>query len=213
MTSTSTPAEAPVVPERPRFSLQMSALDLVNIGIFAALYIVVTYAIAMLGVISPLVALLTLPLAIIAGGIPYMLFLTRVKHAGMVTIFGVLVGGLMFLTGHPWISFVITVVVSLLAEAILLAGRYRSQWHAITAFAVFSLWYIGPMLPILTNPDEYYSSASMQAMGDKYVDDMRELFTTQVLAAYCVAVVVAGVLGGLLGAALLRKHFRRAGLA
>ncbi|MET7403318.1 MptD family putative ECF transporter S component [Dactylosporangium sp. NPDC005572] len=190
----------------------MSARDLVNIGIFAAIYLVIVFTISFAGVVSPLLIVVTFPLSIIVAGIPYMLFLTRVKHAGMVTIFAVLVAGIYLLAGHPWISTVVTVVAALLAEAILLAGRYRSRWAAILAYAVFSLWFIGPLLPILIDPDEYFSSATMQATPE-YADKMRDFLTDQVLWMYNAATFIAGLLGGLLGAALLRKHFRKAGLA
>lgn len=49
---------------------RFTARDLLNTAVFAVLYAVIVYAIAMLGIISPLVMLLTLPLSAIAAGIP-----------------------------------------------------------------------------------------------------------------------------------------------
>jgi energy-coupling factor transport system substrate-specific component len=55
-------------PARPAFSVRMSARDLLNVAIFAVIYFVVVYAIALLGIINPLVMMLTLPLSIIVAG-------------------------------------------------------------------------------------------------------------------------------------------------
>lgn len=200
-------------PARPAFSVRMSARDLLNVAIFAVIYFVVVYAIALLGIINPLVMMLTLPLSIIVAGIPYMLFLTRVRHAGMVTLFGTVVAILYLIGGHPVISTAMTIAVSLLAEVIVWAGRYRSRWNAIGAYAVFSLWYVGPMLPLLINRDEYLNSPGMRAMGQEYVDSFDRTVSVDALWIYNVSTLVCGVLGGLLGAALLKKHFTRAGLA
>jgi energy-coupling factor transport system substrate-specific component len=199
--------------KRARFSVAFSARDLLNLAIFAVIYFVIVYVIAMLGIISPLVMLLTLPLSIIAGGIPYMLFLTRVRHAGMVTVFGIVLSVLYLISGHPWISVVLTIALCLVAEVILWAGRYRSTRAAIWAYAVFSAWFIGPMLPMLMNREEYLHSPGMEMMGPEYIAAFDQTVTVTALWVYNAATIVCGLLGGLLGSAVLRKHFRRAGLA
>lgn len=76
---------------RPGLSLRFSARDLMNTAIFAVLLIVVIYASGMLGVISPLVWLVMVPVQAIAGGVVMMLFLARVRHAGMVLLFAAVV--------------------------------------------------------------------------------------------------------------------------
>lgn len=199
--------------DRPRRSPRFSARDLLNVAIFAVIYFVVVYAIAMLGIVSPLVMLVALPLSIVVAGIPYTLFLTRVKHAGVVTLFGIVIGLLYMLVGHPWIGTVITVVVSLLADAILAAGKYRSRWAAIWAYAVFAIWYVGPMLPLLLNRADYLHSPGMEAMGASYISQFDQTVSVAVVWIYNASTIVCGLLGGLLGSAILRKHFVRAGLA
>lgn len=198
-------------PARP--GLRFSARDLINVAIFAVIYFVTVFAINMLGLISPLVMLVILPLSVIAAGIPFMLFLTRVKHAGMVTLFGAVTALLFLMSGQPWQSTVLTVVVSVIADLILAGGGYRSKWAAIWAYTVFTLWYVGPWIPMLLNREEYLSSPGMQMMGDEYVANFDQVVSTSALGVYCVATVVCGLVGGLLGSAMLKKHFVKAGLA
>ncbi|WP_431930073.1 MptD family putative ECF transporter S component [Nonomuraea jabiensis] len=204
--TTTTPAER-------RFDVHMSPKDLINIGIFGALYLVVLYAINMLGFASPIAVLISLPASIVACGIPFMLFLTRVRHAGMVTIFALITAGILLLTGHPPISFAITLVCALVAEAIIWAGRYRSRRLSVLAYAAYSAWYVGPMMPIFYAPADYFSSPSMQMMGADYTSQMQALLSPAVLIAFDLSTVAFGLLGGLLGLRLMRKHFEKAGLA
>jgi len=76
----------PGAPARERLSLRFSARDLLSVAVFAVIFIVVTYVIGMAGIVSPLVWLLVVPVQALAGGITVMLFLTRVRHAGMLTL-------------------------------------------------------------------------------------------------------------------------------
>lgn len=215
MSDQTLPAPSAVDPRqgRPAGGIRFSARDLLNVGIFAVLYFVVVFVIAMLGIISPLVMLLTLPLSAIAAGIPYMLFLTRVRHPGMVTLFGVVVALLYLMMGQPWQSTIITIGLSVLAELVLRAGRYRSKWAAIGTYVVFSAWFIGPWVPFFLDPVGYLHTSAMTAMGEAYVQDFAEIVTVPTLSIMTVATLICGFLGALLGTALLRKHFRKAGLA
>ncbi|MEZ3161337.1 MptD family putative ECF transporter S component [Microbacterium sp. BWT-B31] len=214
MTDETLPAPAAAaVAERPRFSIEFSARDLLNVAIFAVIFIVVTYAIGMLGIISPLTWLLAVPVSIIVNGIPFMLFLTRVKHAGMVTLFAAIVGLFYLLSGNTLVSTIAIVLLGILAELVLLAGRYRSRWAAIGAYTVFSLGFFSPFLPLLYDRQGYFGSATWTQMGEDYIRASDELFSLPVLGLLALAILIAGFLGGLLGSAVLRKHFVRAGLA
>lgn len=198
---------------RPRFSIAFSARDLLNVAIFTVIYAVVVFAVAMLGIISPVVVLLSLPLSAIAAGIPYLLFLTRVRHAGMVTLFGIVVALVYLMMGHPWQSTVVTIAFSVLAELVLWTGRYRSTWAAIWTYTVFSAWFVGPWIPFFLDPVAYLRSSSMQAMGEAYMHDFAQIITIPAVTIMVAATLVCGFLGALMGTSLLRKHFRKAGLA
>lgn len=200
------------VPTR-RTAVRFSARDLVNVAIFAVIYFVVLFAVAMLGILGPVVMLVTLPLGAIVAGIPYMLFATKVRHPGMLALFGTVVALLYLMSGHPWQSTVLTILVSILAEFVLAAGGYRSKWSAIWAYTVFSAWMAGPWIPLFIDPESYFQSAGMQAMGESYVEEFAAVVTIPAVLVSLVAVVGCGLLGGLLGAAMLKKHFVKAGLA
>jgi energy-coupling factor transport system substrate-specific component len=72
-------------------SKKLKGKDLVNIGIFAAIYFVIMFAVACLGFIPIFMPLLYVLVPLI-GGIAYMLFMTKVKTFGMITIFSTICG-------------------------------------------------------------------------------------------------------------------------
>jgi energy-coupling factor transport system substrate-specific component len=57
----------------------MKGKDLINIGIFSAIYFVILFIVAMLGFIPIFLPLLAVIVPML-GGIPFMFFLKRVKN-------------------------------------------------------------------------------------------------------------------------------------
>ena len=75
--------------------------DLITVGVFTALYFVLTFIVACLGFIPIFMAIMPL-IAPILVGIPLMLYFSKVKHFGMVLITSVIIAILMFVIGHPY---------------------------------------------------------------------------------------------------------------
>ena len=75
--------------------------DLITVGVFSALYFVVMFAVACFGFI-PIFMVFTPFLCPLVAGIPLMLYFSKIKHFGMITITGTLIGIIMFVIGHPY---------------------------------------------------------------------------------------------------------------
>lgn len=80
---------------------RLNGKDFINIGIYTAIYFVISIALAMTGLIPIFLILLSSMIGIV-GGIPFMLFLTKVKKSGMILIMSTIMGILMFVTGMTW---------------------------------------------------------------------------------------------------------------
>ena len=104
---------------------RIGAKDLVTVGIYSAIYLVITCALAFLSLIPIMYPLMTI-ICPIVGGIPFMLFLTKTKKFGMITIMGILMGLVMLLTGMGYWSLITGVVAGLLAD--LVWNEYRNKW-------------------------------------------------------------------------------------
>ena len=79
------------------------------------------------------------------------------------------------------------------------------------SYGVFSTWMWGNFLPLFFNPDGYFSTR--QSFGQEYIDSLTNLMPMWMCPTLLVTCFVFGVAGGLLGKALLKKHFKKAGIA
>ena len=190
---------------------KLTGKDLINVGIFSAIYFVIVFAAAMLGMIPFLYPMLAVVVPLV-GGIVFMLFLTKVKKFGMLWIMSVLMGILMLLVGMGYYALMIGIVTGLLAELIYRSGNYASAAMGVLTHAVFSLWVFGNYLLFYLNHDSFMATRE-EMMGKEFVDTLNRLlppWTWIVLLAVC---FICGLLGGAFGSKLLKKHLRKAGIA
>ena len=190
---------------------RLSVRDLITVGIFSAFYIVVFYATGMLGIIPIFMVLLALMLPIV-GGIPFMLYLTRVKKFGMVTLTSLLVTVVMFAGGHSWPMLIIGPLTGVLADLIFRAGGYASWRHTLIGYWVFSLWVFGPYLPMMMGLHAYLASIE-PVYGSAYVAAVEALMPNWFWVTIPIQAAAGALIGAYLGRAALRKHFQRAGIA
>ena len=190
---------------------KLNAKDLINVGIFTAIYFVAFFAVGMLGYIP--IFMLFLPFLLpIVSGIPFMLYLTKVNKFGMVTITGIIVALLMFATGHGWPVLVTGVVFSLIADLIFKSGGYKSWGKTLAGYGVFTLWVLGALLPMWIMRDSYFAHMR-EGYGDAYTDTLMSLVSGWMLLVLIAFAVTGSVIGAYMGRATLKKHFKRAGIA
>lgn len=189
---------------------RLQGKDLINVGVFTAMYFVIVFAVALLGYIPIFMPLLCV-LVPIVGGIPFMLFLTKVKKFGMIWIMSVIMGILMLLTGMGFYSILVGAVSGLIVELIYKSGDYRSASKAVLTSGVFSIWVWGNFIPLFLNIDAYFSTR--QGYGQEYIDALTRLMPPWMCPVLLIAAFISGLIGGLLGKAALKKHFQKAGIA
>ncbi len=192
-------------------NMKLQVKDYINIGMFTALYCVCYFATGMTGYIPIFMVLLPL-LCPITAGIPYILYLTRVKKFGMITISGFILGLLMFFMGHPWPILITGVVFAFLGDVVMKAGNYMSWKTMLLGYIIFSEWILGALAPLFFMRDSYFNSIR-EGYGDTYADTLQSLTPSWVFYFMALLVVVGGLIGGYLGKSVLKKHFKRAGIA
>lgn len=191
-------------------SKHLNGKDLINIGIYSAIYFVIVMALAMTGLIPIFLILLSSMIGVL-GGIPFMLFLTKVKKPGMIFIMSLIMGILMFVTGMTWMPIPFSVVTGILAELVYRFGGYKSLKAAVLTSGVFPLWACGNYLPLFLQREQYFADRS--SYGQEYIDAVMGFTPNWMFFVLLVMTFVFGIVGGLIGKALLKKHFQRAGIA
>ena len=192
--------------------MRFTVKDLINVGVFTVLYFLVVAVFGQLGALLPVTQVFG-PLYIpIVAGIPFMLFLTRVKHFGMVTILGLLIGLLILATGQSYWVLLIAVFLAPAADAIMASGKYVSWQRSVLGYMVFALPMIGMVVPL------FFARAAFQArvgakLGEAWVNAVNALTPMWMFPVMIVMILVGACVGAFLGRAMLKKHFERAGIA
>ena len=187
----------------------LTGRDLINIGIYSAIYFVISLALAFTGLIPVMLLLLSSMYGLICG-IPFMMFLTRVKKPGMILIMSAIMGILMFVTGMTWMPIPFSILTGLLSELVYRSGGYKSMRAAVLTAGVFPLWACGNYLPLFLQREQYF--ADRASYGQEYADAVTRMTPNWLFPALLVMTFVFGILGGLIGKKLLKKHFLKAGI-
>ena len=185
--------------------------DLVNVGIFTAIYFVMFFISGMTGLIPVMTIFYPVLLAVL-GGIPCILFFTKTDKFGLITIMGILLGLITFIMGYGPYAIGTGVVCGLVADFVMRAGQYKSWKHMLTGYCVFSEWAVGSQLIMFIFKDAYLAGY-IETQGQDYTDAVSVLLKDYMIPVVIVAVAVGALIGAYLGKATLKKHFKRAGIA
>ena len=191
---------------------KIQAKDLISLGLFTVLYFVLGCCVAIPIGFVPIFLPVLGALWTLITGIPFMLYAVRVKKFGLVTIMAILSGLLMGLTGMGYWGILTGAVFGVLGDLILKSGEYRSAKKTILGYGVFSLWMVGTYIPMYFIVEQ--SRADFAAsFGEEYADKVMSVMPTWSLILVVAGIFVFAILGGLLGKAVLKKHFVKAGIA
>ena len=186
--------------------------DLVNVGIFAALYIVLSFLSSSIGYIPALIVFSTGSIALVTS-IPLFLFFSKVERSILCgLIFCGFFGTAMFVMGQGVLMLAISLLVGLLAgSCIKFIGK--SFAGLFSANIVMSFMSSSMMLPLWTSTEEYLEyTRTMCDAG--YVAKLAELSQSPwpLVAIYAFGILGA-IVGGLVARRVMKKHFERIGLA
>lgn len=191
---------------------KLSVRDLINVGIFGVLYVVVLYATGSIGAINPLMSFVGWALGGLLNGIVIALFIARTPKIGALTLVGLMAG--LSMAGHTPANILIGPVCGLVADLIVTSGGKSTKprrVQVVAGYVVFNLIIILQLIPIMLSGEAYYQLV-VKMMGQHYADQLRYWFTVPILSGWAVVWILITICGGLLGVRVGAKHFRRAGL-
>ena len=189
---------------------KLQARDFITIGIFTAILWVVQMVIMYLGFLSPLIVAGYAVLIPIVTGIPMMLYYARIEKFGMLTITSVIVAILLFIFGMGLTGAPICIVAGLVVIA--KSGNYKSKKKTILSYAVFSLWVTASYLPLVITADSYKASLLEGGYDESFVSTLFTLVTPITYPIIIVICFVCGIIGALIGKAVAKKNFEKAGI-
>ena len=183
---------------------KLKVKDLVNIGIFSALYMVISMIVMIPVGIAPILWLIWPGIAGLFGGAFFTLLMTKVPKQG---------AALYFATGEcTWVIIVTFAVAGILGEAARKVLGYKSFKGIALAGGFTAFGFIGSPLPMWLFQDAYMKSIEEMGMGVEYVEGLQSMISAGSFIGMLAVAFVGGLIGTLVGRLMLKKHFEKAGI-
>ena len=174
--------------------MRFSAGDLKSTALFAVLYVVVVAVFWQLGTRAPITQVLAPFYLPIVAGLPFMLFLKRVSHFGMVTAMGLLAAVLLLVTGQPYWVLMLAMLFAPTADIIAASGHYKNWVCNLLGYVVFAIPIIGTVIPL------FYSLDAVAIGKEQAWIDAMNMLTPGWMFVMVIALLIGGAsIGGYVG--------------
>lgn len=190
---------------------RLNGKDLINVGVYTAITMIIMFAVGSLNAFPPVYPALMVIWPLVCA-IPMMLYYTKIKKFGMLTLTGIIIGAFFFLMGYMWVALVVMGAAGFVGDLVLRFGGYqRFSAHALS-YAVYCLGMIAGPLLLWFAGDTYWDQIE-KSMGAEYVSALQQFMPSWMLYVSIPLLFLSGLVGAFLGRKMLRKHFQRAGIA
>ena len=191
---------------------KLKAKDFITVGIFTAILFAVEFVCGMLGFIHPYIVASYVIMIPLVGAIPMMLFYTKIEKFGMLTLMSVLIAIIMFVTGMGWLGAPLIIISGVIADLIAKKGGYKRFKSTVISYGVFCLWICANYFPVIVTAASYRQSLLDGGYSAEYCDNLFRAINSRTIAVLLILCFVFGVIGALLGKAVVKKHFEKAGI-
>jgi energy-coupling factor transport system substrate-specific component len=192
---------------------RLRAKDLITVAIFTVVFIVVYMACGLpAGLIVPLYPF-CVGIAMVPCGIVWAYLRTKAPKPLAILIQGVLFAIIVLVMGSGWFVSVGLFIGAVLAELLARPGAYKSfKWNT-AGYAAFAVCFNAGMFAIILFARDYYYDFCIESgMTAEYMDELTSFITGPLLLLTSALSAAGAVLGMLLGRAMLKKHFIKAGI-
>lgn len=191
---------------------KLKVKDYMTIGVYSALYFLCVALGTFIGVVLFHNGHMTLApiFSALLGGIVYMVLVKKTQKFGAITIVGTVMGAFFLLTGHFVLSFIPNIIFAILADIIAKRGEYHNRLLNLWSYVVFSFGNLGPILLMWIARDAYIARLVEKGKDATYIQNVMVEFTMANIAWIFVGMIVMGLLGGLFGQYIVKKHFEKA---
>lgn len=189
---------------------KITGKDLITVGIYTALNVVVQFLVGMLNAI-PVLYPPILFLIPIVDGIPIMLYYTKIEKFGMLSLTGIICAAFYYIAGYTWVCIVFLTPAAIIADIILKLMGYKKFRSMLVSYIVFSLGIIGGPANLWLAGESYWAKIE-ESMGSQYTEQLARFMPAWMFPLSFVLVALGAILGALLGRKLMNKHFKKAGI-
>lgn len=190
----------------------LSVKDLVTTGIFTALVFVFILIGGMFFATNPVLTFFMPAGSGLLAGPAFLLMIAKVQKRWSLSIMGVVIGILWFVTGMHWAFVLGYLLMAIVADFVAGAGKDRSKKLNSLAYILFSLGSTGTYILFFVDPNGWAQTMLGNGTEQSYIDTMQATANTGILVAMFAAVLITSAISAFVGCKLLKKQFEKAGI-
>ena len=190
----------------------LTVKNLVTIGIFSALFLIFSLVGGVFFAINPILTFyMPIGCALLCGPI-YCLMVAKVQKRWAITILGIIMCIVYFVTGMHWALAVGYLVMGIIADIVAGLGKYKDIKINLLSYMLLSLGATGSYIVFFINPTKWMTAMLAKGTEQTYLDTMQANAHSWMLAVIIIGTLVMAFISGLIGQKMLRKQFEKAGI-
>ena len=92
------------------------------------------------------------------------------------------------------------------------SGKYKSFKKIVISFGIFNLWICANYFPILVTAESYRQDLIDGGFSAEYANNLFAAINVKTIGILVVLCFVFGCIGAVIGKAVVKKHFEKAGI-
>ena len=186
--------------------------DLVTTGIFSAIFLVFTMIGGIFFAPNPVLTFyMPMGAALLCGPV-YLLMIAKVQKRWSVTILGIIMGIIWFVTGMHWAFSLGYIGMGIIADLVAGAGDYRNKAVNLLSYMLMSLGGVYTYVVFFIDPQGWGSTMLENGTEQSYIDTMSASAPSWLLAVIIIGTLAIAAFSGWIGGKLMKKQFEKAGI-
>ena len=190
----------------------LTVKDLVTTGIFSAIFLVFTMIGGIFFAPNPVLTFYMLMGAALLCGPVYLLMIAKVQKRWSVTILGIIMGIIWFVTGMHWAFSLGYIGMGIIADLVAGAGDYRNKAVNLLSYMLMSLGGVYTYVVFFIDPQGWASTMLENGTEQSYIDTMSASAPSWLLAVIIIGTLAIAAFSGWIGGKLMKKQFEKAGI-
>lgn len=190
----------------------LSIKDLITTGIFSAIFLIFTMIGGVFFAVNPVLTFyMPLGSALLCGPV-YLLLIAKVQKRWSVTILGLIMGVVWFVTGMHWSLAMGYAVMGILADLIAGLGRYKNKVSNLISYMILSLGGVFTYVIFFVDPEGWAGTMLKNGTDQSYIDTMSASAPSWLLPVIIIGTLFTAAISGWIGFRMLKKQFEKAGI-
>lgn len=190
----------------------LSVKDLVTTGIFSAIFFVFTMIGGVFFAVNPVLTFyMPMGSALLCGPI-YLLLNAKVHKRWSITILGIIMGIIWFVTGMHWAFSLGYIAMGIIADIVAGLGQYKSKLINTLSYMLMSLGGVFTYVVFFVDPQGWAGTMLKNGTEQSYIDAMNAAAPSWLLVVIILGTLLIAAFSAWVGGKMLKKQFEKAGI-